>query len=273
MDERILSYTHHDLQYFTVYRYTAKREQLFSTPSRTYDALVFVEQGEVTIETGERTVHASAGDWLYLQNGTGYTSHWAGDEIAYCTLDFRFQKKIITMHGPLIAAIETEEFRPHSAGAVRLGRNPSAQRILTELCAYFSSASEQQNLLAASSFYQLWHLLGAALSETADDPGILRCISFIESDLLRPFRIGELCRIACMSRSALYEHFRAATGTTPVLYRNGLLVRTGRELIEEQGCTVEEASEALGFCSPDYFALLFRRYYGFPPGRRGKPKE
>ncbi len=270
MDERILSYTHHDLQYFTVYRYTAKREQTFSTSSRTWDALVYVESGEVTFDAGELRVSAGEGDWLYLRHGTRYRSFWQGEDIAYYTLDFMFRKKIITMHGPYIAAVETGEWDVKSAGAVNLGRNPSAERILAELYGFFSSGSERENLLAAASFCRLWYLLGAGLTEQSGDPGVLRVLSFIESDLSRPFKVNELCRIACMSRSALFVRFREATGTTPVNYRNTLLVRTGRELIETHGCTVERASEALGFCSPDYFALLYKRMYGYPPGRSGR---
>ncbi|QDU56664.1 helix-turn-helix transcriptional regulator [Aeoliella mucimassa] len=62
------------------------------------------------------------------------------------------------------------------------------------------------------------------------------------------------------------EYCRTLTNATPVQHMNRLRLEAAAELLSQQPhLTNVQLAEQFGFSSPQYFATVFRRHYGYPP--------
>ena len=134
------------------------------------------------------------------------------------------------------------------------------KRELDTLIRAFNADDPTENVLCAAAFYRLWHCFLLALSGVSDDRVIARAVARIEARPLEPICLEELYRLCCLSRSGFFKRFRAATGCTPVQYRNRMLARMGRELMERGEYTRSQVAEMLGLCSADYLTVLWKKY-------------
>jgi AraC-like DNA-binding protein len=90
-------------------------------------------------------------------------------------------------------------------------------------------------------------------------------IARIRDDLAEPVSIAELARLAHMSPSTLHHHFKAVTGTTPLHYKKQLQLIEARRLLVDDGRSVAEAADIVGYQSPTQFSREFSRTFGIPP--------
>lgn len=84
-----------------------------------------------------------------------------------------------------------------------------------------------------------------------------------------------LCRLVGISRSQLYRLFEPVGGVVRDIQRERLR-QTHRAIADpNDGRTIQEISEELGFPEPTTFSRAFRREFGYAPGalRRGAPPE
>lgn len=77
--------------------------------------------------------------------------------------------------------------------------------------------------------------------------------------------IDELARRAGMSRSRFYELFIQQTGLTPVGYIEQQRLGRARHLLAYSNMTVSEIGGQLGYASPFYFSLRFKKREGRSP--------
>lgn len=89
-------------------------------------------------------------------------------------------------------------------------------------------------------------------------------IAYIDSSLEETIDVDALCRIACMSRSKLYQQFRAALGVGPMEYVQQRRLERARELITA-GRTVTQACYEVGYVNPSHFSRRFHQQYGCTP--------
>ncbi len=78
--------------------------------------------------------------------------------------------------------------------------------------------------------------------------------------------LPDIAARACVSVATMKSLFAAFSGTSPKRYYALLRMREAEKLLSA-GSTVSEAAEALGFSSPNYFSLFFKRNAGFSPGK------
>lgn len=86
----------------------------------------------------------------------------------------------------------------------------------------------------------------------------------IDSNLNQPILIDDLCRIACMSRSKLYQQFANLAGCSPMQYIQQQRLERARLLLE-QGQTVTQACLNAGFVNPAHFSRRFHQQFGVTP--------
>jgi AraC-like DNA-binding protein len=70
-----------------------------------------------------------------------------------------------------------------------------------------------------------------------------------------------------MSTSSLHEHFRAATGMTPLQYQKTLRLGEARGLMAVDSFDASTAAHTVGYASPTQFSREYRRQYGESPYR------
>ncbi len=91
-------------------------------------------------------------------------------------------------------------------------------------------------------------------------------ISHIMENLQTPLPVDELARVAGLSRAHFSRMFAANEGLPPaefVLRRR--LQRAARLLTQAAPLSIKDISVMSGFDDPNYFAKVFRRYFGASP--------
>lgn len=77
--------------------------------------------------------------------------------------------------------------------------------------------------------------------------------------------LEELCTHFHFGKSHLSQVFRKNTGQSLMHYFLELKFTEAKRLLREEGLTVTETSEQLGFENPQYFSRMFHRYVGMSP--------
>lgn len=110
---------------------------------------------------------------------------------------------------------------------------------------------------------------GAMLADLANADShaarIARVTGAIKRRLSDRLSTDELAGIANMSRSALHEHFRAVTGTTPLQFQKQLRLFEAQRLLRHHHYSVTGAAFEVGYESPTQFSREYARQFGASP--------
>lgn len=96
---------------------------------------------------------------------------------------------------------------------------------------------------------------------------ILPAVREIERNYANDCRVADLAALCCMSESALRRLFREYLDMSPVDYRNIIRLHQAKALIGSGEFRIAEASEQVGFTNLSFFYRLYKRYFGYPPGK------
>lgn len=99
------------------------------------------------------------------------------------------------------------------------------------------------------------------------DPRLAIALRNIHGDLAHPWTIGDLAKASALSRSAFYERFTAAVGTTPMGYLLAWRMAVAKDLLRQRDAGVAEVAERVGYGSASTFSTAFSRHVGRSPGR------
>jgi AraC-like DNA-binding protein len=98
------------------------------------------------------------------------------------------------------------------------------------------------------------------------DPQVGRALSLIHADPAREWTVSSLAREVAMSRSAFAERFSALVGEPAMQYRTRFRMQVAMNALRDDGATVAELADRLGYRSQAAFARAFKRVMGVPPG-------
>ncbi len=98
------------------------------------------------------------------------------------------------------------------------------------------------------------------------DPQIGHAIMLIHSEPARDWTVASLAAELAMSRSAFAARFTALVGEPAMQYVTRWRMQLGLHALKDEGATVGELADRLGYRSEAAFARAFKRVMGFPPG-------
>ncbi|HEV8245950.1 MAG TPA: helix-turn-helix domain-containing protein [Polyangiaceae bacterium] len=102
------------------------------------------------------------------------------------------------------------------------------------------------------------------------DARIRRALDWSCADLRSAPSLEQLAARSHLSRSRFAQLFRQQVGTTPQRYQETQRISRARELLELTERSVGQVAEDLGFASPFYFSLRFKRSVGKSPSQYRK---
>ncbi|MFG1398204.1 AraC family transcriptional regulator [Roseixanthobacter pseudopolyaromaticivorans] len=121
----------------------------------------------------------------------------------------------------------------------------------------------------------LWRLINGAQGAMIRQLGladshirqISRAVRWIRDHHAETLRIDELARLANMSQTSFFRHFRTVTSLTPIQYQKQVRLQEARTRLLANPGDVASVGHAVGYESPSQFSREYRRLFGAPPGR------
>jgi AraC-like DNA-binding protein len=90
-------------------------------------------------------------------------------------------------------------------------------------------------------------------------------VSLIQQNIDQPFTIKELARKVAMNECYLKKGFKTVTGKTIHEYQQELRIAKAKELLQQQGRSVTDVADMLGYSSISHFSTTFKRVTGMKP--------
>ncbi|GAB3480735.1 helix-turn-helix domain-containing protein [Marinomonas epiphytica] len=149
----------------------------------------------------------------------------------------------------------------------------ATQQVLDRLTSHFIQDDPDRDLLVDFGVNELvtrilrYHGRNALIElsqKTPDHNGLSSVIHWIEHNLSRPLDVYQLAKMACLSRSAFYEHFKRVVGCTPLEYQHQRRMAKAYQLLQQQQ-TVTRVCYELGYQSLSHFSRRFHQHFGMPP--------
>ena len=101
--------------------------------------------------------------------------------------------------------------------------------------------------------------------ENQRDPRIRKAIELISQQPEERLTIDSLASKCGLSRSRLAQLFKQETGDSPIAFLETQRLRRTRDLLEHTHLSLTEIAEKVGFASPFYLSLRFKKQYGVSP--------
>jgi AraC-like DNA-binding protein len=98
------------------------------------------------------------------------------------------------------------------------------------------------------------------------DPQIGRALSLIHGDPARAWTVDSLAKELAMSRSSFAARFTELVGEPAMQYVTRWRMQVATTSLQEEGATVSELADRLGYRSEAAFARAFKRVVGVAPG-------
>jgi len=162
----------------------------------------------------------------------------------------RFASRLHLRRVPLARVELLAEEMERECDGRQPGREVALRAKLLELMVLLSRAYTGTGSIEAHALLRVGHVIGA-----------------LENDFSKDWKLGDLLKIAHMSRSNLMRVFRQATGQTPIDYLLRLRIQRAMEMLRHTDLPITEIALETGFNDSNYFARQFRRMVGEPPRR------
>ncbi len=98
------------------------------------------------------------------------------------------------------------------------------------------------------------------------DPRLSGALRAIHLDPARPWRVGDLAKVAGMSRTRFAARFAGEVGMPPMDYLTGWRLTKARRLLADTGLGMADVAERCGYASVPSFSRRFKERFGIGPG-------
>lgn len=227
----------------------------YSHMPRPLHSIAYVLRGGACFVYEDKRYVLRPGDVVYVAKGCRYSSLWTGEpetELLSCHFD------LVPFGAPVGNRVYPLQSIPDSTALL-----PLFQEIV------WGASGDCSDLHAIGSFLQLLSVVFPRMRydcvQTVNDR-IVEAVRYIEAHYDAPLCVSELAALCHISPSYFYECFRKEMGTSPIDYKNKIMIRHAeRGLLDHPEVPIEELSEQLGFRSAIYFRRLFKAETGKTP--------
>ena len=116
---------------------------------------------------------------------------------------------------------------------------------------------------AVSAFAKAeWPAISARIAGTRPFAGLFAAV---EREPERDFSVSEMAAAARRGESSFSKRFAKTVGETPRAWFNARRAEAAAEALMEDGATVRDVAERLGFGNEFYFSRFFKRHFGLSP--------
>jgi AraC-like DNA-binding protein len=115
---------------------------------------------------------------------------------------------------------------------------------------------------------EIWLSLAERWLNAAANPHDVRLdamLDYLNSNLTAHYGRTELARKFHLTPQHINLIFKQSLGMSPTGYVHRELIRTGYRLLQEEGLSIKETAEKLGFANQFYFSRIFKKVFGVTP--------
>jgi len=94
---------------------------------------------------------------------------------------------------------------------------------------------------------------------------IHKIVRYLRTNYQRPFSLKQLAAQFYISQCYLSRMFKAVTGLTLIEYLNTIRIQEAKKLLADEGLTITEIADMVGYESQTYFGRMFKRITGLSP--------
>lgn len=158
---------------------------------------------------------------------------------------------------------------------LHITHSAATQHLLMRITEAFVMGDNDRDLVLTFGFDELLTRMArqyghqALMQLVEHDPeqnALTAVLSFIERHLHQTLDVDQLCKVACMSRSKLYQQFATLAGCSPMEYIQQQRLQRARQLLE-QGQSVTQAFLTAGFVNAAHFSRRFQQQFGISPSQ------
>lgn len=219
----------------------------------------YILGGEAKYELTDKTILCKQGDILYLPPDATYVCTWEAESRSNSAVLVQFD--LICDGEKLLLA--DEMFR------ICRDRQGKYRELFLQLVTCYTEGRFGYKLKCQAIALELLHSI---LTETSPSPHpredkVRRAIRYVEDHYQEPIDVDALAQSCALCPAAFRSKFHAATGMSPIEYKNHLAMVQASELLRTGLYTVSEVARAVGIEDLSYFSRLFKRAFGAPPGK------
>ncbi|MGH8009242.1 MAG: helix-turn-helix domain-containing protein [Candidatus Binatia bacterium] len=104
-------------------------------------------------------------------------------------------------------------------------------------------------------------------------PGVQRAMRYLQEHFREQVSLSALAARSYLSRSRLSHLFTQQTGQSVTAYLAALRIHHAKELLRQEGMSIAEVSEDVGFRDAGHFTKVFRRLEGLSPSMYRQKKH
>lgn len=227
--------------------------------------LIFVQLGCFLYERdGQPALRVTAGRVLWIPPGEVHVFRGADHEPAAFSC----------IHGEL----RTEgnwlsgDYRvePYPKRLTDVNHIPDMARLFERCHDAFNSYGTYREALARAIAREIWLLL----SETWDgrgeqrvSPRMAQMIRYLRDHLVEPVTRTDLAREFSLTSAHVNALFKTELGVSPTQFVHRERMLLAYRYLHDEGLTIKETAERLGFCDAFYFSKLFKRIMQISPSK------
>lgn len=165
------------------------------------------------------------------------------------------------------------EWQVENCHNLHLAHSAATQGLLRRIAESFLSREQDSDLVLELGVTELLSRLlrhkhhDLLLAMAVQDPqrcGLTQVLSHIQQNLHQSIEIEDLCKLACMSRSKLYQQFKALLNCSPMEYIQLQRLEKAKVMLLN-GHKVTYTCFSLGYSSLSHFTRRFQQQYGLSP--------
>jgi len=215
--------------------------------------LVLVHSGTFSLELEKETFQASENELLVIFPGERHTFQCLEET-----------GSISCIHCDL------PEPEGRTLARIRKTTDPELLEAFRRCAEAFLHPAPWRDELLHAIMSEIWiriRSLGTSTETNPPSPRVQEMARYIHEHLDEPLSRSALARKFHVSPQHINHLFKTELGTTPTGLLHNERAKKAFLLIQNERISVKEAAHLTGFCDPYHFSKVFKKVYGFPPGR------